>query len=82
MSPFTSVKFVQHEPVYFGKIKRKNYSLHADDVDIDAPIEADTVPVKMEESDPKNFDFSFDPVRDSKLIAKNALTIFGANHVS
>jgi trimethylguanosine synthase len=81
LSPFEDVSYTLHDPIYYGKIKRKNYSMHPLDFDIDAPNEAVEQPISpiKEIYDPKNFDFSFDPVRDARLVAKNAIKIFGPN---
>ena len=51
---------------------------------MDAPEEEEIMIKKdpKEDGDPLNFDFSFNPVRDAHLVAKDALKYFGKNSVS
>uniref|UniRef100_A0A7E4WDB6 Trimethylguanosine synthase n=1 Tax=Panagrellus redivivus TaxID=6233 RepID=A0A7E4WDB6_PANRE len=75
LAPFTNVKFTKHEAQYgvHNGAPLRSYCMD----DLDAPeevkVEAEPAPVPMEVDDPMNFDFSFDPERDARLVAKDAL---------
>jgi len=79
LKPFESVKFKSHPPIH-EEHKRIDYNLKGE-IDLDAPEEEEIAIKKdpKEDGDPLNFDFSFDPVRDAHLVAKDALKYFGKN---